>query len=74
MLQQSLLQAAQNDPQARRAKNRRAQAYIGSTLMRGDYAQRSTWVFFSSLLELNADRALTVQRSSKYFALKDALR
>jgi hypothetical protein len=43
-------------------------------LMRGDCAQRSTWVFFSSLLELNADRALTVQRSSKYFALKDALR
>jgi hypothetical protein len=30
------LQAAQKDPEARRAKNRRAEAYIGSTLTRGD--------------------------------------
>jgi hypothetical protein len=31
-----LWQAAQKDPEARRAKNRRAEAYIGSTLTRGD--------------------------------------
>jgi hypothetical protein len=30
------LQAAQKDPEARRAKNRRAEAYLLSTLMRGD--------------------------------------
>ena len=36
LLKKSLLQAAQKDPEARRAKNRRAEAYIGSTLTRGD--------------------------------------
>jgi hypothetical protein len=30
------LQATQKDPEARRAKIRRAEAYIGSTLTRGD--------------------------------------
>ena len=54
MLKKGLLQAAQKDPEARRAKNRRAEAYIGSTLTRGDCAQRSIWVFFSSLLDLKA--------------------
>jgi len=36
LLKKGLLQAAQKDPEARRAKNRRAEAYIGSTLTRGD--------------------------------------
>jgi hypothetical protein len=48
------LQADQKDPEARRAKNRRAEAYMVSTLQRGDRAQRSIWNFFSSLLENEA--------------------
>jgi len=48
----TLLQAAQKDSETRRAKNRRAEAYLAGTLERGDWAQRSIWVFFSSLPDL----------------------
>jgi len=36
MLKKAFFQAAQKDPEARRAKNRRAETYVGSTLTRGD--------------------------------------
>src|SRR5919197_1372964 len=50
MAAKKLLQATQKDSEARRAKNRRAEAYLFSTLERGDRVQRSIWVFFSGLL------------------------
>jgi len=41
----STFQAAQEDLRARRAKTRRAEAYIHGTLERGERAQRSLWGF-----------------------------
>jgi len=43
-------QAVQETSAARRAKNRPAEPYSASTLKRGEQAQRSLWVSFSSLI------------------------
>jgi hypothetical protein len=59
--EKSPLQAAQKDPDARRAKIDERRRTL-STLERRDGAQRSRWTFFNSLLQDDTHRAVVPQR------------